>query len=73
MYQPMQGSQAQVEKPVKPWILKRDLAQAIITNLDTNRMTLKAAKLYYSAYGVEVKGRTKEQFIKNLCKMVNEE
>jgi hypothetical protein len=35
-------------------------------------MTLKAAKLYYSAYGVEVKGRTKEQFIKNLSKLVSE-
>jgi uncharacterized protein YuzB (UPF0349 family) len=35
-------------------------------------MTLKAAKLYYLAYGVEVKGRSKEQFIKNLSTLVNE-
>lgn len=72
MHQPLQGAQAQVEKPVKHWILTRDLAQSIITNLDTKRMTLKAAKLYYSAYGLVIKGGTKEQFIKNLCKMVNE-
>lgn len=57
---------------MKHWVLARDLMQSIITNLDTNRMTLKAAKLYYSAYGVEVKGRTKEQFIKNLSKLVSE-
>ena len=57
---------------MKHWILKRDLMQSIITNLDTNRMTLKAAKLYYLAYGVEVKGRSKEQFIKNLTTLVNE-
>lgn len=57
---------------MKHWTLTRDMMQTIITNLDTNRMTLKAAKLYYSAYGVEVKGRTKEQFIKNLSKLVSE-
>lgn len=68
----MQGAQAQVAKKVKHWILERTVIQAIITNLDTNRMTLKAAKLYFSAYGVDVKGRTKEQFIKNLCQMGNE-
>jgi hypothetical protein len=56
----------------KHWILTRDLMQTIITNLDTNRMTLKAAKLYYLAYGVEVKGRSKEQFIRNLCKLVDQ-
>lgn len=57
---------------MKHWILTRDMLQTIITNLDTNRMTLKAAKLYYLAYGVEVKGRSKEQFIKNLSTLVNE-
>lgn len=57
----------------KHWILARDRMQDIISNLDRNLMTLKTAKLYYSAYGVEVKGRTKDRFIKNLTKLVNEE
>lgn len=69
MHQPMQGAGAQVAKKVKHWILTADLIQSIIINLDTNRMTLKAAKLYFAAYGVEIKGRTKEQFIINLCRM----
>ena len=47
--------------------------QDIIACLDLGRMTLKAAKLYYSAYGVEISGNTKERFIKNLAKLVNEE
>lgn len=54
----------------KHWILTRDMMQTIITNLDTNRMTLKAAKQYYLAYGVEIEGRTKEQFVKNLINAV---
>lgn len=57
---------------MKHWILTRDRAEAIITNLDRNSMTLKAAKLYYSAYGVTIKGRTKEQFIKTLMAIVKE-
>lgn len=57
---------------MKHWILTRDRMQAIITCLDTNKMNLKAAKLYYSAYGVEIKGKTKEQFIKNLVSAVRE-
>lgn len=56
---------------MKHWILTRDTMQTIITNLDLNRMTLKAAKLYYSAYGVEVRGNTKKAFIKNLSAMVD--
>lgn len=54
------------------WILTRDRMQDIITCLDLNRMSLKAAKLYYSAYGVEIKGRTRAQFIKNLVNAVKE-
>lgn len=48
------------------WILHASNVQAIIENLDLNRMTLKAAKNYFSAYGVEIKGNTKERFIRNL-------
>lgn len=57
---------------MKHWILTRDRAQSIITNLDFDFMKLKAAKLYYSAYGVEIRGNTKERFIKNLMQMVKE-
>jgi hypothetical protein len=52
------------------WILTKDTAQTIITNLDRNLMKLSAAKNYYRAYGVNIKGNTKEQFIKNLCNAV---
>ena len=48
------------------WILHASNVQAIVENLDLNRMTLKAAKNYFSAYGVEIKGNTKERFIRNL-------
>lgn len=58
---------------MKHWILTRERMQDIVTSLDLGRMTLKAAKLYYSAYGVEIKGNTKQNFIKNLAKLVNEE
>ena len=58
---------------MKHWILTRDRAEAIVEGLDRNTMTLKAAKQYYSAYGVEVKGNTKRLFIKELMKLVNEE
>lgn len=56
---------------MKHWILTLSTMQTIITNLDTNRMTLKAAKEYYKAYGVEIKGNTKDRFIKNLIAAVN--
>ena len=48
------------------WILHASNVQAIVENLELNRMTLKAAKNYFSAYGVEIKGHTKERFIRNL-------
>lgn len=51
---------------MKHWILTRPTISMIIENLDQNRMTLKAAKNYFSAYGVVIVGRSKEQFIKNL-------
>jgi len=57
---------------MKHWILTQSTAQDIITNLDRNLMTLKAAKTYFSACGVEIKGRTKADFIKNLCNAVKE-
>lgn len=52
------------------WILTRDRAQTITENLDRNLMTLSAARNYFAAYGVEIKGRTKESFIKNLWRTV---
>lgn len=55
----------------KHWILTRDSAQRIISQLDLNNITLKSAKLYYSAYGVIIKGNTKDAFIKNLMKEIN--
>lgn len=58
---------------MKHWILKRSVMQDIITNLDRNLMTLKAAKGYYQAYGCEIKGSTKKAFISNLIKAVGKE
>lgn len=58
---------------MKHWILKKDTAQTILTSLDLGHMTLKAARNYYLAYGVEVKGNTKERFIRNLMLQVNQE
>ena len=58
---------------MKHWILTRSILQTMTTNLDRNLMTLKAAKNYFSAYGVEIKGNTKERFIKNLAIEVNKE
>ena len=58
---------------MKHWILTRSNLQMITTNLDRNLMTLKAAKNYFSAYGVEIKGNTKERFLKNLAIEVNKE
>lgn len=52
------------------WVLTRDTAQLITTQLDLNRITLSYAKRYYSAYGVNVKGRSKADFIKNLWQLV---
>ena len=66
-----QGEKSQFRSWVcnmKHWILTRERMQDIITCLDLGRMTLKAAKLYYSAYGVEIKGNTKGRFIKKPCK-----
>lgn len=57
---------------MKHWILTRDRVQDIITCLDLNKMKLKAAKSYFSAYGVEIQGNTKERFIKNLCEALKE-
>lgn len=54
------------------WIISKDRAAMITTNLDRNLMTVKAAKDYFWAYGVSIKGRTKQQFIKNLWQLVLE-
>lgn len=58
---------------MKHWILTRSTLQTITTNLARKLMTLKAAKNYFSAYGVEIKGNTKERFLKNLAIEVNKE
>lgn len=55
------------------WVIRRDIVQSIITNLDLNIMTLKAAKTYFEAYGVKVKGNTKERFIKELGRLLVEQ
>jgi hypothetical protein len=55
---------------MKHWILRRDLIQTIIENLDRNLMTLTAAKNYFASYGVHIKGNTKQLFIRNLCKHI---
>ena len=54
------------------WILTLDNLQMIVTNLDRNLMKLSAAKQYFSAYGVVIKGNTKKSFIKNLSIAVRE-
>ena len=56
---------------MKHWVLTVDRMQDIVRCLDHGHMTLKAAKLYYSAYGVIIKGSTKDKFIKNLSMLVN--
>jgi hypothetical protein len=56
---------------MKHWILRKDTAQRIIEQLDRNRISLSYAKNYYSAYGVTIKGNTKERFIKQLMLLVN--
>jgi hypothetical protein len=56
---------------MKHWILTRDRLQTTVTNLDFGRTTLKFEKAYYSAYGVEIKGRTKQEFIRNLSALIN--
>ena len=58
---------------MKHWIFTRSILQTMTTNLDRNLMTLKAAKNYFIAYGVEIKGNTKERFLKNLAIEVNKE
>lgn len=51
------------------WILTLDRVQTIVENLDRNLMTLSAAKNYFQAYGLEIHGRTKQAFIRNLCRL----
>lgn len=48
------------------WILYTSNVQVMIENLDLNKITLKEAKNYFSVYGVEIKGNTKERFIRNM-------
>lgn len=55
---------------MKHWILTRATMQTIVENLDLRRMTLGAARNYFSAYGVEIPGNTKKVFIKNLVAAV---
>jgi hypothetical protein len=48
-------------------------SSVIIRNLELNLMTLRAAKIYYMAFGVTVEGNTKDAFIKSLSHMVKGE
>lgn len=54
------------------WILTRPTADTITQNLDRNLMTLDAARNYFAAYGVNIKGRTKDAFIRALWQAVRE-
>ena len=54
------------------WILDPVTVQLFTTKLDLGHITLKYAKSYFSAYGCEIKGRTKEQFIKNMIALSKE-
>ena len=58
---------------MKHWILTPQVVQMIVDNLDRNLMTLKAAKIYSSAYGVTIKGNTKERFIRNMINADNKD
>ena len=58
---------------MKHWILTPQVVQMIVDNLDRNLMTLKAAKNYFSAYGVTIKGNTKERFIRNMINADNKD
>ena len=50
--------------------MNRAEAQNLITALDLNRMTLSEARTYAKRRGRDVVGRTKAQFIKNLCRSI---
>lgn len=47
--------------------------QTIITKLDLNAITLKDAKAFSRRFGYKADGRTKQQFIKNLTKEIQNE
>ena len=51
------------------WMLTPATVQTIVENLDRNLMTLSAAKNYFTAYGLESPGQTKQAFIRNLCRL----
>lgn len=46
--------------------IDRCTAQTLTTKLDTNAISLKEAKQFVARLGVDIVGRTKEQFIRNL-------
>lgn len=48
-------------------------ADTIVSLLDRNLTTLKYARTYFRAYGFDVKGRTKRDFIRNLYTLLNSE
>jgi len=52
------------------WALTRDRLQATVTRLDQHRTTVADERKLWEQCGVTVRGRTKEQFIRNLGLLV---
>lgn len=52
------------------WALTRDRLQATITRLDIGNTTVAMERKLWAASGVAVKGRTREQFLRNLALLV---
>ena len=52
------------------WALTRDRLQATVTRLDQKRTTVADERALWKNSGVIVRGRTREQFIRNLGLLV---
>lgn len=52
------------------WALTRDRLQATTTRLDIGDTTVAMGRKLWAASGVTVKGRTREQFLRNLALLV---
>lgn len=55
------------------WLINRQTLQTFTTQLDLGHVSLKYAKAYFEGYGVKIRARTKEQFIRELARMVKEQ
>jgi hypothetical protein len=54
------------------WILNRQTLQTFTTQLDLGHISLKYAKAYFEGYGVKIKARSKDQFLRELSRMVKD-